>query len=135
MRQFPRRPAITVGVVVLLLVAVASSKSLVRIWRGDNPTNTHVKLPMLVLWAWERPEDLSSLPDPNTAIAFLAETIYLRGDQVVIRPRLQPLRSRSDQSLIPVVRIETDHPNLTSAQVEQIAHSISELGTRNVVAV
>jgi hypothetical protein len=33
-------------------------------------------LPRLVLWAWERPEDLRAL-DPDTGVAFLAQTITL----------------------------------------------------------
>jgi len=31
-------------------------------------------LPRLILWAWERPEDLRAL-DPDTGVAFLAQTI------------------------------------------------------------
>ena len=65
------------------------------------------ELPRLMLWAWERPEDLRGI-DPRTAgVAFLARTLYLSGDNVGVRPRLQPLRVAAGTPLVAVVRIET----------------------------
>ncbi len=65
-------------------------------------------LPDVVLWAWERPEDLRSL-DGSIGVAFLVQTLIISGDHVIVRPRLQPLRVRPATPLIAVTRIE--HPN------------------------
>jgi uncharacterized protein DUF3142 len=65
------------------------------------------ELPPLMLWAWERPEDLRAA-DPRTAgVAFLARTVYLSADAVAVRPRLQPLRVAPGAPLVAVVRIES----------------------------
>jgi hypothetical protein len=57
-------------------------------------------VPDVVLSAWERPEDLRFLTGQRTGVAFLEKTIELSRTsnaetisvQVVVRPRLQPLR-------------------------------------------
>lgn len=63
-------------------------------------------VPPLVLWAWERPEDLSFINPDDTAVAFLAETIRIEGDTISVRPRLQPLTVPDRAKLIAVTRIE-----------------------------
>ncbi len=68
----------------LLLVVPIQSK---RSHTGD--TDRLRDLPQFVLWARERPEDLRFINPQNTAVAFLGDTIQLRGDTVVVRPRLQ----------------------------------------------
>lgn len=80
------------------------------------PALRGTSLPGIVLWAWERPEDLRFLTSGRAAVAFLAETIYLQGPPddsssialttFSVRPRLQPLRFASRAQLIAVVRIE-----------------------------
>lgn len=83
--------------------------------------------PAVILWAWERPEDLSFIDPEKTSVAFLAKTIYLRGDKVVARPRLQPLKTALGTKLVAVIRIETDRtdrPILSAMQVQQTAREI-----------
>ena len=63
-------------------------------------------LPPLMLWAWERPEDLRGL-DPSIGVAFLSQTITLVGDRVSLQPRRQPLRVSPTARLMAVTRIET----------------------------
>jgi hypothetical protein len=66
-----------------------------------------------MLWAWERPEDLRAL-DPDTGVAFLAQTITLaadraaklKGSSYTVHPRRQPLRVGRDTALVAVTRIE-----------------------------
>jgi len=63
--------------------------------------------PRIVLWAWERPEDLRNL-DPNRfAVAFLAQTLVLKDDDVILKPRHQPLEVAPDTRLMAVTRIES----------------------------
>ncbi len=52
--------------------------------------------PSLVLWAWERPENLTFLAGRRTAVAFLASTIRLEGGGAEVCPRRQPLRVRPE---------------------------------------
>ena len=89
------------------------------------------QLPTTILWAWERPEKLDFIDPKKLGVAFLARTIYLRGDRVVSRPRLQPLDVPSDTAMIAVARIESDRPappTLSSEQSKVAAAEIAELG-------
>ncbi|HEX5709629.1 MAG TPA: DUF3142 domain-containing protein [Pyrinomonadaceae bacterium] len=98
-------------------VAVAKLKS-----RADE-------IPPTVLWAWERPEDLSFLDPREAGVAYLSRTIHLRGEETLVRPRFQPLNISPQTYLIAVVRIETDGratPSLSAAQVEQTATAAAE---------
>src|SRR5947208_15182009 len=61
--------------------------------------------PPIVLWVWERPEDLRTLDSKRFAVAFLAQTLVLKGDQVIFNPRLQPLQVSPDTKLMAVTRI------------------------------
>lgn len=62
--------------------------------------------PRLMLWAWERPEDLRFLDPEKTGVAFLAETIQIQDGRATARPRLQPLQIAPGTKLMAVVRIE-----------------------------
>ena len=63
------------------------------------------RLPALVLWAWERPEDLRNL-ETGVGIAFLSQTITLADRTLTIAPRRQRLRVVPGHALIAVTRIE-----------------------------
>jgi len=60
----------------------------------------------LGLWAWERPEDLRFADSSRFSIAYLAGTLTIAGDDLVVRPRFQPLFTRKDARIMPVIRIE-----------------------------
>jgi len=64
-------------------------------------------LPRLILWAWERPEDLRGL-GADTGVAFLAQTITIAGDRLSVVTRRQPLRVSPSATLVAVTRIEVD---------------------------
>lgn len=66
------------------------------------------RFPGVLFWAWERPEDLRFIDSRKVGVAFLATTITLRGDEVAIRPRFQPLQVPPGTALMAVARIETD---------------------------
>jgi hypothetical protein len=57
--------------------------------------------------AWERPEDLKSIDATRFAVAFLAQTLILKGDEVAFDPRHQPLDVSPETKLIAVTRIES----------------------------
>jgi hypothetical protein len=80
--------------------------------------------PDLMLWAWERPEDLRAL-DAEVGVAFLAQTLIVDGTRVIVRPRLQPLRVNRATRLMAVTRIEhppqAESPDLSTVP-ELVAH-------------
>lgn len=86
------------------------------------------EFPKLILWAWERPEDLRFINTNEVGVAFLARTIYLRDDRVIIRPRLQPLSVSPGTKLIAVTRIESNSSaRLSPAERTQAVKAIAEL--------
>ena len=89
-------------------------------------------LPPVMLWAWERPEDLTFIDPRKTGVAFLAKTITLRSDKVVVRPRLQPLRLTEGTKTIAVVRIETDRSELPTYSPAQLAQTVAEIRNSSV---
>lgn len=111
-----------------------------RVPTSSSPVS---QLPTTILWAWERPERLDFIDPEKVGVAFLAKTIYLRGDRVISRPRLQPLTLPSGTRVIAVARIEAEYsrdysarPSLSSAQITEAVSIISDLGNLpNVVMV
>lgn len=63
--------------------------------------------PRIIFWAWERPEDLKSVDANRFAVAFLAQTLVLKADDVILNPRHQPLDVTPQTKLIAVTRIES----------------------------
>ncbi|HKS26615.1 MAG TPA: DUF3142 domain-containing protein [Pyrinomonadaceae bacterium] len=85
--------------------------------------------PKLFLWAWERPEQLEFINPREVGVAFLSRTIYLRGDKVIERPRMQPLKVSPGTTLIAVVRIETvrdEPPTLSDETRAKVAEALLE---------
>src|SRR5215472_14623842 len=123
---------LTLGVLVVLCLGLFRAGG----WRGvpgapriANPERL-ARLPHVILWAWERPERLSFIDSHQVGVAFLARTLYLRGDRVVVRPRLQPLELPDHPALIAVVRIEPDRaqsPTLSTSQLQAAAERIVDL--------
>jgi hypothetical protein len=74
------------------------------------------RFPRLILWAWERPEDLRFVRPGSAGIAFLARTVCLNGGGATSRPRLQPLRFSPGAALMAVVRLESDGGGLPSRE-------------------
>lgn len=97
--------------------------------------------PRVVLWAWERPENLKTV-DPNRfAVAFLAQTIALKSDDVILGPRLQPLDVSPETKLMAVTRIESQkttgqYASLSDAQRHKAVELILRtMQLRNVLAI
>ena len=82
------------GIVGLLLVAGCSA----------------APAPALVLYAWDRPEQLAALGDADVEIAVYAATVSLRAGDVAWRPRAHPLTLPPHARQIAVVHIEPAAP-------------------------
>jgi hypothetical protein len=72
------------------------------------PHTQRISAPGLVLWAWERPEDLRFIDPSTTGVAYLAATATIRQDgAVAFHFRQQPLATPAGAIRIAVVRIES----------------------------
>lgn len=83
-------------------------------------------MPPKILWAWERPEDLRFIDTKQFGVAFLAQTILLETDNVLPKPRRQPLETTPGTYIIAVTRIETkkgtaERPAFSSEMAEKVA--------------
>ncbi len=104
------------------------------------------RMPQRVVWAWEEPEDLRTLP-PSVGVAYLAETLVLSGKgsgggsdgghgaNVTILPRRQPLRPAPAAPVMAVIRIETTRtfiatPELPAAVAAHIGQLVREQAQR-----
>jgi len=88
--------------------------------------------PAIVLWAWERPEDLSWLP-PGYGVAYLAATIFVSESGITTRPRRAPLRLPRDRFIEAVVRIEagdTRPESIAASATDELAALIVAFGAR-----
>src|SRR6185295_3469944 len=94
------------GLAVLLSLPLMALGSCTGKGPGRNRLDEQ-SFPRVVLWAWERPEDLRFVDPKRVAVAFLAQTVVLKSDQVVFNPRHQPLEVAPETKLIAVTRIET----------------------------
>jgi hypothetical protein len=73
--------------------------------------------PKLILWAWERPENLSFLNPDSAGVAFLARTITFRNGAVESRARMQPLQAPPGAAFLAVVRLESGGGPLPDAEI------------------
>jgi hypothetical protein len=88
-------------------------------------------MPPKILWAWERVEDLRFLDAKEFGVAFLAQTLILQTDEVIFRPRRQPLEVSPEIYLISVTRIETvkeqnNRPKFSEEQKKRVVSLIEK---------
>ena len=114
-------------VAVALLVALCALA-------GDRMTparaSHRIDLPRLMLWAWDRDDDLRFLDARDTGVAFLAATLTLRGDGVVLTPRHNPLTLTEGIKRVAVVHVEIDHatpPLLSGDQMRRFVEAIAAI--------
>ncbi|ASF46034.1 hypothetical protein CEK71_08040 [Methylovulum psychrotolerans] len=97
--------------------------------------------PAIILWAWERAEDLRFLPSERFGVAFLAQTLRLQEDTLLVNPRRQALKVSPTTRLIAVTRIETHKKShqraaLSAAQREAIIQRVLQTAAlKNISAV
>jgi hypothetical protein len=133
--MFRQKPKTFLAIFVFLTMFFAcQSKNIVN-------ERLNSEMPQKIIWAWERPEDLRFLDVQKFGVAFLAQTLNLQQDEVVFRPRRQPLELPPDIYLIAVTRIETikensKRPTLSAEQRTKIVNLVKKtLELPNVKAV
>lgn len=118
-------------VITAVLFAPLFSDSRVFRWNksclhGDTvraETRGMSAVPSLVLWAWERPEDLRFLDPMRVGVAFLAATVRVGPEGMSYRPRMQALQVARETRLVAVVRIDIfrlTNPCLTAFRLVRV---------------
>jgi len=109
---------------LLLLVFLVSDQNI------SVRTRMPVDMPPLVLWAWDRDNDLSFIDVRDTAVAYLAATVILRGKSVFLTPRHHPLAPPKGTRLVAVAHVEVDRhepPVVSDAQAQAFAETLAAL--------
>ena len=120
-----------------ILAAATMALACAALWLGPFTRRPGASLPKLVLWVWERPENLEFLDAGEAGVAYLAGTLRLAGGEVMSTPRLQPLKVPPAMRLIAVIRMETGAdvpPTLDAGQREKAVSEIVRLTTRSALA-
>ncbi len=64
--------------------------------------------PALVLWSWDRADDLRFIDARDTGVAFLAATVHVTPSGVIVTPRRNPLQLPPQTTRIAVAHIALD---------------------------
>jgi hypothetical protein len=120
-----RKSLVFLFLLVIATLLVAASKT-----RTRTATRSEFdSLPPVILWAWERPENLEFIDSKQFGVAFLAQTLVLRGDDVKVNLRHQPLIVSPQTKLIAVTRIEAEkatglRPTMSDRQRNRLTSSV-----------
>ncbi len=128
----------TVKMVIVIVALIAGASDTLATVDRSARADRMSRIPRIVLWAWERRENLSFIDPGKTGVAYLACTLDLRGDGVIVRPRFQPLMVPPHTTLIAVVRIENDRqspPALSASQRAEAARIIAGLANASPAAI
>jgi len=131
----------TTLLILMLLTLSFSGLSCSKVTSGSRNRLDENNFPSRIIWAWERPEDLEFLDAREFGVAFLAQTLILRSDEVIYKPRRQPLKVAPQTKLIAVTRIESQNVTggpsfLTGSQREKLLERIlNTLDLPNVSAI
>lgn len=86
---------------------------------GNDPNPRLADIPQRMLWAWERPEDLRFVDTETTGVAFLAQTVTLENDEVILKGRRQPLQVSQGTYVMAVTRVETSRERGKRAELSE----------------
>ena len=125
---------VAVAIVALTRVAFVGARHVSAI--GSPPARMRGVAPPVMLWAWERPEDLRHLASKAAGVAFLAERVSI-GRTAVVTPRRQRIDIADGVYAEAVVRMEAgaafaDSPELRAQTEEAITHAAALPGVRGV---
>jgi Protein of unknown function (DUF3142) len=119
--------ALVVSAALVVLRLRPAALAIIRHAPAASAADPLSDLPRVILWAWERPEDLRFINPREVGVAYLAETVYLRGERTLVRPRLQPLQLAPGTRRIAVARLETDGRTRPLFSADQRGRIVAEL--------
>lgn len=120
---------------IIMLSAIILMAGIWLIVSGiENSVAGKTKKPSVMLWAWERPENLLAINPQKTGVAFWAQTIFIDKDKFSIQHRLQPLAVPPNTYMECVVRLQPVDPqaqiNLTEMQMHNLVGFIIQPALR-----
>jgi hypothetical protein len=92
------------ALVLPLLIALLLAGDRARFVRAS----AGIDMPALMVWAWDRDDDLRFLNTGDTGVAYLAATVTLRGDGVYVTPRHNVLGLPEGARLAAALHVESD---------------------------
>src|SRR5271170_3393622 len=111
--------AMRTSIVVLAIMMIGCS--------CENRSRAGFELPSIMLWAWQRSENLSFIDTQTTGVAYLAGTArILPNGFPEFEPRLQPLRLQPGTPVLAVVRIEST-ASYPRAQIAPLVQALSQV--------
>ena len=87
-------------------------------------------MPPVVLWAWERAEDLTTVDPNTTAVAVLDRTVRFSEHTTGVRYRLHPLKVADDVTRISVIRLEGSAARVDGAVAAHIVEQAAAAARR-----
>jgi hypothetical protein len=114
---------IAAALLALLLLGPASDR--ISLAHG---VGTNIDLPPLMLWAWDRDDDLRMIDPGDTGVAFLAATLTLRGEGVTVVARHNPLALPAGVRRAAVVHVDSDRtepPTLSTRQLQRFVDTLA----------
>src|SRR5262249_54563484 len=109
---------------LLLLIFLGSDQNI------SARTRMPVDMPPLVLWAWDRDDDLRFIDIRDTAVGYLAATLIPRGGRVFLTPRPHPPAPPKGTRLVAVAPVRVDRhepPVVSDAQARDFAATLAAL--------
>jgi Protein of unknown function (DUF3142) len=91
---------------------------------APTPPDRMAGLPSVLLWAWERPEDLRFAPRLGVGVAALDRTITVRGSRIETALRRQRLLLDPATPVVAVVRVEADRGAAQAADSARVAEAV-----------
>jgi hypothetical protein len=129
------RLVLVATLMVGLLVALGCGST--RMPVGSQPAEgrppaapLRARWPSWILWAWQRPEDLSFIDPQRVGVSYLVKTIQLKGQSVFVQPNTNGLKVPAGTWVMACARIETDTaspPNLSPQQVGETTSALASL--------
>jgi hypothetical protein len=111
------------AIIAGLLVALGLS-------HAPAPPPDRLGLPQLVLWSWDRADDLRFIDPADTGVAYLAGAIHLTADGIATVPRRNPLLLPPGTASLAVIHIALDRarpPTLDNATRDRLVAAILQL--------
>ncbi len=119
-----QRSAMPAGSIKAIVAAILVTFGL---GNAPAPPPDRLGLPALMLWSWDRADDLRFIDPADTGVAYLAGAIGLTADSIAVVPRRNPLLLPQSTATIAVIHIAFDRtqpPALDDATRDRLVAAI-----------
>ena len=99
--------AIVVCVTLINACGPLTDSALEPLGRAEATRNP-AAWPKVILWAWERPEDLRFIDPRRVGVSYLVKTIHIETNAITVQPNLNGLRVPAGTWIMACARIESD---------------------------